>query len=502
MCPKNIFTTLIPPGLRNKLVAGILSASLMSSTALAHTNSIGYVGDGNGGLNFWYGNWHGQAFNEAEIKIIHPDGTTSIDAFNLLSQNSPAGLISGVNFFTSDGTQLVPYDPTGATNGGTTQESYVWQGINYQNLVTGQYTFVYIPLGDAESSYPNQNPTADWDPMDQVIRSLTINLTTGDLTGDANNNGILDINEVAAGAASGLTVVSQGTSQVIGYIATTNGLIQVIKRTQTDTTWDNMSDGTIANQQSSTSNPSDWVGRVDQIATAQDAINITVRNIDFDGISSIHSDHKYDNGMKGSTKGYSFGGKRQNEERIVLGGGIAKSTTNLKNGYNYVKAKTNTYMGSIGKEFDFGYMEIKAQRSVITYNVSRAIGDFVNSTHTKGSDSNISIMFNKNINEKLSVISGVTRGKQFVTGYTEDGSVQSARTVAKYTKNYTYGTIGGSLDLGLLDLSAIHHTDGVNEISTGLSKDTGKVTWKVKVTKSMSTLGDSNLFNAGLNLKF
>jgi len=167
-----------------RLMAIFAAWAMATATAYSHTNSIGYVGDGSGGLNFWYGSWHsGTTFNEAEIKIQGTDsnGNTitfsdcnggtqiySIDAFTLLTPSSPAGLISGVNFFTSDGTQLVAYDPTGATNGGTTQESYTWQGINYQNLVTGNYTFTYIPLGSAESSYPNQSPTVDWMPMDNV----------------------------------------------------------------------------------------------------------------------------------------------------------------------------------------------------------------------------------------------------------------------------------------------------------------------------------------------
>lgn len=504
MFPKRIFTALSHSrGIRQKLTAGVLAASLMSSTALAHTNSIGYVGDGNGGLNFWYGSWHDNTqFNEAEIKITHPDGTTSIDAFDLLSQDSPAGLISGVNFFTSDGSQLVAYDPTGASNGGTTQESYTWQGLNY-TLAPGTYTFTYIPLGDAESSWPNSNPTADWDPMDQVIRSLTITLTQNDIDGDANNNGILDVNEVAVGSASGgPTVVSQGSSQVIGYVAVAGGVIQIIQRTQTDTTWDNMSDGTTANQQSTVTNLPDWVGRIDQIVTAQDAINAITRSLEFDGPALIRSEHKYDNGMKGDTKGFSFGGTRQNDEGIVVGGGFATTTTDLKNDGDSVEAKTITYMGSVGKEFDFAYAEAKAQRSTMTYDVSRTIGDFSNSGTTKGSDTKISLMLNKDLNEKLSVIGGVTRGRQSVAGYTETGSVQSARTVAKSTKYYTYGTLGGNLDLGLLGLSAVHHTDGVNELSASISKETDSVTWEIGVKRSMTDLGNSNSLDAGLNIKF
>jgi len=111
-------------------------------------------------------------------------------------------------------------------------------------------------------------------------------------------------------------------------------------------------------------------------------------------------------------------------------------------------------------------------------------------------------MLDKNINDNLSVITGVTRGKQTVAGYTETGSVQSARTVEKSSENYTYGTVGGNLNLGLLDLSVVHHTDGVNELSAGISKETDRVTWEIGVKRSMTDLGNSNSLNAGLNIKF
>ena len=68
-------------------------------------------------------------------------------------------------------------------------------------LQVGIY-FTYIPLGDAESTLPGY-PTAEWVPMDEVIRSLSIVLTQNDIDGDANNNGVLDVVEVAVGAASG-----------------------------------------------------------------------------------------------------------------------------------------------------------------------------------------------------------------------------------------------------------------------------------------------------------
>ena len=178
-----------------KALAGA-SALLMGTSALpalSHTNSIGYVGDGQGGVTFWYGTYHqGTSFNEGELKLEGANGTsytTTINQFNLLEQSLPAGLDPNTNYFTTDGTQLVPYDATVAPTGGT----YTWQGFNVTGLSAGDYTFTYIPLGDAESYQPTATPTMEWAPWDQIIRSSTISLSSALLSGDANQNGILEI---------------------------------------------------------------------------------------------------------------------------------------------------------------------------------------------------------------------------------------------------------------------------------------------------------------------
>jgi hypothetical protein len=67
---------------------------------------------------------------------------------------------------------------------------------------------------------------------------------------------------------------------------------------------------------------------------------------------------------------------------------------------------------------------------------------------------------------------------------------------------YGYGTIGLRGDLGLVDFTAMHHTDGVNDISLGLEKDTGNVTWRIEGTRSMTDLGNTNAVSAGLVWKF
>ena len=490
----------------------MMAASLMSSTALAHTNSIGYVGDGNGGINFWYGSWHQTMrnsdgttgpFNEAQIKIVRPDGSSSIDSFNLLVSESPAGLLSGVNYFSSNGTQLIPYDPNAQHPMGMPMTSYHWQGINYQNLATGQYTFVYIPLGDSESTLTG-SATAEWMPMDEVIRSLTINLTQNDLDGDANNNGQLDILEVTSGQATqiasgntGPTVVSQGSSQVIGYVAVSGGVIQVVQRTQTDSTWDNMSDNTIDNVQTSSTTLTPFEGRIDQAATAQDVVGSTLRTLDFNNIQGIRMNSTYDNGMSGGTTGVVVGGEKELENGVTISGGFTRLGTGLTGNGDSVDAETTAFAAGV----ENNNVKLEVRRAMTDYTVSRTIGDFANASETSGADTSVRVMYSPDTG-KINPVFGYTRGKRTMDGYTETGDVQTARTVDATSEMYGYGTVGLRGDLGLVDFTAMHHTDGVNDISLGLEKDTGSVTWRIEGTRSMTDLGNTNAISAGLVIKF
>ncbi|MEK9694091.1 MAG: hypothetical protein VW235_14325, partial [Rhodospirillaceae bacterium] len=341
--------------------------SLLSTTALAHTNSVGYVGDGNGGLNFWYGSWHdGTTFNEAEIKIEGTDAngtaytwsdgnggtqTYSIDAFNLLSQDSPAGLISGVNYFTSDGTQLVAYDPTGASNGGTTQESYTWQGMNYTNLAPGDYTFTYIPLNDPLSTIGG-NPTQDWVPMDNVILSLGVTISQNDLNGDANNNGILDINEVAVGAASGgPTVVGTGSSSATLYSMGVDAGVQTITAATTVTMWNEMSDGTQDGHHNMPTTYEYSTGRVDQVDQMV-GLNVHRSTGIADGIATGRISHDMGNGYSAETRTYSLGHTAGTDNGMLVGGGLTRSTTTLTGEHSDGSMNTTTLQVRVGKALD------------------------------------------------------------------------------------------------------------------------------------------------------
>jgi len=479
-----------------KLGAAVMAASLMSSTALAHTNSIGYVSDANGNVTFWYGTYHYTSFNEAELKLEGANGTTyttTITQFDELSSTTPNGLFPGVNYFTTDGTSLITYDDSVAAGGA----SNTWQGLTFSNLAEGDYTFTYIPLGDTESYQPNGNPTMDWAPWDEVIRTYTVTLSSDLLSGDANKNGILDSLETSPANNSAPTVTSQGSSSVVGYIAVTGGVVQVVSRTQTDTTWDNMSDGTTQNTQITTTELTPFEGRVDQIATAQDVVGSTLRNLDFDNIEGIRMDSKMKNGMTGSTKGAVVGGSKELENGVTISGGFTRLGTDLSGNDDTVKADTDVF--AFGVERDNVQLEVR--RANTDYTTTRTIGDFANESETKGADTSVAITYAPDTG-KINPVFGYTRGKRTVDGYTETGSTQTARTVADSSEMYGYGTVGLRGDLGLVDFTAMHHTDGVNDISIGLEKDTGDVTWRVETTRSMTDLGNTNAISAGLVIKF
>ena len=200
----------------------VASALLMGApAALAHTNSLGYVGDGAGSVTFWYGSWHqGTTFTEGSMTLQGVNGNTFAPTtvnWTLLQNTEPTGLIPGTNYFMSDGTNLIPYGDPAAAYGST--QSYTWQGVTFNSLGAGDYQFTYNPIAQ---------PTMDWDPSSQVIRTGTVTLSAGLLSGDADGDGINDstgqaVTPPAPSTPSTPTVVSTAAGSDIVSTSTRNG---------------------------------------------------------------------------------------------------------------------------------------------------------------------------------------------------------------------------------------------------------------------------------------
>ena len=243
--------------------------------------------------------------------------------------------------------------------------------------------------------------------------------------------------------------------------------------------------------------PGSFTGRIDQAATAQDVVGSTLRTLDFNNIQGIRMNSKYDNGMAGSTTGAVVGGSKELENGVTISGGFTRLGTGLTGNGDSVDAETTAFAAGVEKN----NVKLEVRRAMTDYTMSRTIGDFANTGETKGTDTSARIMYSPELGKVQPVI-GYTRGKRTMDGYEEAGSIQSARTVAETDEMYGYGTVGLRGDLGLVDFSVMHHTDGVNDISLGLEKDTGKVTWRVEGTRSMTDLGTTNAISAGMVIKF
>ena len=244
-------------------------------------------------------------------------------------------------------------------------------------------------------------------------------------------------------------------------------------------------------------NPGSFTGRVDQLATAQDVVGSTLRNLEFDAIEGIRMTSDMNNGMSGSTSGVVVSGSKTGDNGVTISGGFTRLGTSLSGNGDTVSADTDVVAGKIANNG----VSVELRHAMTDYEVSRTIGDFANTSATSGTDTSARIMYSPETG-KVNPVIGYTRGRSTVDGYAEAGSVQSARTMDSTSDMYGYGTVGLRGDLGLVDFTAMHHTDGVNDISLGLEKDTGNVTWRVEGTRSMTDLGNTNAVSAGLVIRF
>ena len=243
--------------------------------------------------------------------------------------------------------------------------------------------------------------------------------------------------------------------------------------------------------------PGSFTGRVDQLATAQNVVGSTLRNLEFDAIEGIRMTSDAKNGMSGNTSGVVVGGSKELDNGVTIMGGFTRLGTGLTGNDDSVDADTTVLATGV----ENNGVRLELRRANTDYTVSRTIGDFANTSATSGTDTSARVMYSPETS-KVNPVIGYTRGKRTMDGYAEAGSVQSARTVDSTSEMYGYGTVGLRGDLGLVDFTAMHHTDGANDISLGLEKDTGKVTWRVEGTRSITDLGDTNSFSAGLRIKF
>ena len=358
--------------------------------------------------------------------------------------------------------------------------TWVWTGVQAGDILTAEYAYIFGPSafdaadeaidGGAGGGTPGETPS-DWEAVEDV--------------GSATD------------AASGPTVVGTGTSSITSHTATETGTTQTVAREKTTSTWDVYSDGSLGTAAVTTETLAPFTGRIDQIASAKDAVDVIIKGLEFDGVTAIGKTNKFDNGMTGNSRGFAIGGTKTNDEGLTVGGGFANVKTELKNGSDRGEATARAGQVIIGKKNTV----LKVTHAMMDYGMERTIGDFSNSATTQGTDSSVSIRYTGN--GKIKPILGATVGRNKINGYTESGSIQSARSVASTTEDYKFLTVGLAGKIGIFDVQAIRHTDDTNELGIGINKTTEKGSeFGINVARTQTSLGTTNSVVAGITLKF
>ena len=427
-----------------------------------------------------------------DTNVAFSEAVESKYALGLYSTNS--NVDAGITGWTTDADSYTTSkytDSDGNTvNYGTGDDTigltWVWTGVEAGDILTAEYSYIFGPSafaaadsaieGGAGGGTPGETPS-DW----------------GDVTDDGS--------ATDAAADTGPTVVGTGTSTLTRHTATETGTTQTIAREKTTSTWDVYSDGSLGDASATTEDLTPFTGRIDQIASAKDAVSVIIKGLEFDGVTAIGKKNKFDNGMKGNTKGFAIGGTKQNDEGLIVGAGIANVQTTLKNNDDRAEATTRAGQLSIGRNLPQGSIMLKATHAMTDYGMERTIGDFSNSAKTSGTDTSVGFTYTSN--STLSPVVGYTVGVNKINEYTESGSIQSARSVAKSDDTYNYATVGATANIGVFDVTALHHTDKTSQANIGINKTTENgSTFGINVARTKTKLGTSDSITAGLSIKF
>ena len=243
-------------------------------------------------------------------------------------------------------------------------------------------------------------------------------------------------------------------------------------------------------------------GRIDQTATIADVTDVNLRNLSFDGIQGIRSNHDYANGMSGSTTGFTLGGEVVADNGLIFGGGWARINTDLSGNGDTATANTNAFEGNVGRAMAAGVGTITLRHATTDYGFGRTIGDWRNTGATSGTNSSISGRYTIATDPKFNPYIGYTIGRKSMDAYTEGGDALTARSVAGTNEMYRYATVGANIQLGLINLHGEYNTDDVQAMGVGIGKTTEKLEWNLGVEKTTTDLGENTGITAGLRINF
>jgi hypothetical protein len=80
--------------------------------------------------------------------------------------------------------------------------------------------------------------------------------------------------------------------------------------------------------------------------------------------------------------------------------------------------------------------------------------------------------------------------------------VTTSNKINNANQDYGFATVGAVAKYGLFNATALHHTDGVNQLGVGLQKESDKLTFNVRADRLETNQGGSNVYSAGVIYRF
>ena len=322
----------------------------------------------------------------------------------------------------------------------------------------------------------------------------------GTVTTIVSNNAVSETTTQQTVETTTTTTVTTATNTTT---CTTPTTVETYSDSSTETVQGTESCATATTYASTSSDAVESVsGRIDQTATAADVVDVNLRNLSFDGIQGIRSNHDYANGMSGSTTGFTLGGEVVADNGLIFGGGWARINTDLSGNGDTATANTNAFEGNVGRAMAAGVGTVTLRHATTDYGFGRTIGDWSNTGATSGSNSSVSGRFVLAQDPNFNPYVGYTIGRRSMDAYTEGGDALTARSVAGTDETYRYATVGANLQLGLINLHGEYNTDDVQAMGVGIGKTTDKLEWNLGVEKISTDLGENTGIKAGIKIQF
>lgn len=270
--------------------------------------------------------------------------------------------------------------------------------------------------------------------------------------------------------------------------------------------------------------------RTDQVNTVNQLQAMINRNLEFGKtITYRYYDHSRD-GYRGNSTVFGVGHNKDIESDLNLGFGINKINTNLSGNASSARAETVQLGATLTKKDIKGFdVSGTVQHSMSDYNVSatpnvnivtsgdsRLLATQAFNTSlpavtgkTRGQDTSVSVRAVGPALDPKGIVRpviGGTYGQRSAPGYVANMEVLPGVNVANRVNNvnqdYGYATVGAVAKYGIVNATALHHTDGVNQYGVGLSKEQGDLTFNVRADRLQTNQGGSNVYTAGLVYKF